>query len=115
MDAGETCANCPQDIPVCDRDNDGNPDITDQCSDIPEDKNGIQDEDGCPEITPPCQGSNCPLVQPLCNSCPCQYADFSNTLHKNDAVSAQLWDAGLKIHYRSSAMVPLKEMLEENE
>jgi OOP family OmpA-OmpF porin len=32
-----------------DRDHDGVPDNRDQCPDIPEDRDGIQDEDGCPE------------------------------------------------------------------
>ena len=41
-------------MPTCDRDDDGIPDVYDQCPDIPEDKNGIEDEDGCPEIPIPC-------------------------------------------------------------
>jgi len=32
-----------------DRDGDGIPDVEDACPDVPEDKDGIQDEDGCPE------------------------------------------------------------------
>ncbi|HXX65974.1 MAG TPA: hypothetical protein VEK07_02270 [Polyangiaceae bacterium] len=32
-----------------DRDGDGVPDDVDQCPDLPEDKDGIQDQDGCPE------------------------------------------------------------------
>jgi hypothetical protein len=33
-----------------DRDGDGIPDDLDQCPDLPEDKDGFEDEDGCPEM-----------------------------------------------------------------
>jgi OmpA-OmpF porin, OOP family len=33
-----------------DKDNDGVPDYKDQCSDMPEDKDGFKDEDGCPDF-----------------------------------------------------------------
>jgi parallel beta-helix repeat protein len=33
-----------------DIDNDGIPDVKDQCPDMPEDKDGFQDEDGCPDF-----------------------------------------------------------------
>ena len=36
--------------PAADRDNDGIPDSKDQCPDQPEDKDGFQDADGCPDI-----------------------------------------------------------------
>jgi outer membrane protein OmpA-like peptidoglycan-associated protein len=36
--------------PLADRDNDGVPDVRDQCPDRPEDKDGFQDADGCPDI-----------------------------------------------------------------
>lgn len=46
MEAGEPIHNgCP----VQDRDLDGVPDRNDQCPDIPEDLDGNEDEDGCPE------------------------------------------------------------------
>ncbi|MFC1611149.1 OmpA family protein [Myxococcota bacterium] len=35
--------------PIDDRDGDGIPDATDQCPDIPEDLDGHEDEDGCPD------------------------------------------------------------------
>lgn len=38
-----------QRLPVPDRDGDGIPDATDGCADEPEDQDGFQDEDGCPE------------------------------------------------------------------
>jgi outer membrane protein OmpA-like peptidoglycan-associated protein len=36
-------------VPEYDRDHDGIPDSVDKCPDIPEDKDGFQDEDGCPD------------------------------------------------------------------
>ncbi len=39
---------CPEEAPA-DRDGDGIPDPLDRCVDQPEDKDGFQDEDGCPE------------------------------------------------------------------
>ena len=41
-----------QDLLPPDRDGDGIPDAVDGCPDIPEDKDGYQDEDGCPEPNP---------------------------------------------------------------
>lgn len=35
---------------IGDRDGDGIPDDRDQCPDVPEDKDGFQDEDGCPDL-----------------------------------------------------------------
>ena len=32
-----------------DRDGDGIPDEIDQCPDVPEDKDGFEDQDGCPD------------------------------------------------------------------
>jgi outer membrane protein OmpA-like peptidoglycan-associated protein len=41
-------------VEPADRDHDGIPDRTDACPDVPETKNGYQDDDGCPdEVTPP--------------------------------------------------------------
>ncbi len=39
---------CPEDT-TKDRDGDGIPDVLDRCPDQPEDKDGFQDEDGCPD------------------------------------------------------------------
>lgn len=112
IDQWETCNTCPQDVPTCDRDDDGIPDVYDQCPDIPEDKNGIEDEDGCPEIPTPCtEDWDCPLVNPLCNSCPCQFADFSNTLHKNDSLRAKLFDQKRRVEYNYSPFVDLKQFI----
>ncbi len=40
-------------LALADRDGDGIPDKVDACIDLPEDKDGYQDEDGCPEENPP--------------------------------------------------------------
>jgi len=64
-----------------DRDGDGVPDDVDECPDLAEDKDGIQDEDGCPEDDADGDGildteDACPLVpgvasaDPKKNGCP---------------------------------------------
>jgi OOP family OmpA-OmpF porin len=64
-----------------DRDGDGIPDDVDECPDLPEDKDGIQDADGCPEDDADGDGvldeqDACPLVpgvpssDPRLNGCP---------------------------------------------
>ena len=66
---------------VHDRDGDGVPDDVDQCPDLPEDRDGIQDDDGCPEDDADSDGipddvDACPLVagepsqDPKKNGCP---------------------------------------------
>jgi hypothetical protein len=66
---------------VRDRDGDGVPDDVDQCPDLPEDRDGIQDDDGCPEEDAdsdgiPDEADACPLVagvasqDPKKNGCP---------------------------------------------
>ena len=111
IDPGETCLSCPQDIKTCDADGDKIPDPIDECPNIPEDYNGIQDSDGCPEPPSQCLGENCTLVSPNCNKCPCQYADFSNTLHPNDKVRARLRDLPTKKHYNFSNFAPLTSFI----
>jgi len=59
---------------LTDSDNDGIPDKDDYCTYIPENYNGINDKDGCPEIEVP---DNKPTLKiDNCNSCPCQFADY---------------------------------------
>jgi hypothetical protein len=64
-----------------DRDGDGIPDDVDQCPDLPEDRDGVQDDDGCPEDDADGDGvlddqDACPLVpgpassDPKTNGCP---------------------------------------------
>ena len=40
----------PRPDPFADRDGDGIPDVRDKCPDAPEDKDGFEDEDGCPDL-----------------------------------------------------------------
>jgi OmpA-OmpF porin, OOP family len=58
-----------------DSDNDGVPDDVDECPDLPEDRDGIQDQDGCPEDDADGDGvldpaDRCPLVKGLPNADP---------------------------------------------
>ena len=107
IDSGETCISCPQDVKTCDIDGDKVPDPIDECPNIP----GPINNGGCP--TPPiqCQGENCALVLPNCNKCPCEYADFSNTLHQNDKVRAKLRDLPTNSHYNFSDFAPLSNFI----
>ena len=107
IDSGETCISCPQDVKTCDIDGDKIPDPIDECPNIP----GPINNGGCP--TPPiqCQGENCALVLPNCNKCPCEYADFSNTLHQNDKVRAKLRDLPTNSHYNFSDFAPLSNFI----
>jgi hypothetical protein len=68
---------------VHDRDGDGIPDDVDECPDLPEDRDRIQDEDGCPEDDADSDGildpqDACPLVpgvasdDPKRNGCPAE-------------------------------------------
>jgi len=98
---------------IQDSDGDGIPDNQDLCPHIQETRNGIDDEDWCPEvwielwcnpISPLVDISNDDLIiQPtLCNQCPCQFADFSNDIHKNDEIRALLRNQEKTILYRFS-------------
>ena len=109
IDPGENCTTCPQDVPNCDRDEDGCPDVTDPCPNLP----GINW--CCPEVPTPCEGEACPLVRPLCNQCPCHFADYSNTLQKDDQVRVRLRDKKLNVHYNYSPFVGIKDFLEFDE
>ncbi len=98
---------------ILDSDGDGIPDTQDLCPTIQETRNGIQDEDGCPEIG---QEINCNPITPFveinnnilivkptaCNQCPCQFSDFSSDLVNNDQVRAILRDKKKTIQYRFS-------------
>ena len=52
-----------------------------------------------------------PIIVSECISCPCNYADFANTLNINDKVKAILWDDALNTIYNQSVPVFLKEFL----
>ncbi len=80
---------CPK---LADRDGDGIPDIYDKCPDQPEDKDGVDDGDGCPETDADADGipdteDACPKqpgprnVDPKKNGCPTSYT-FEGTVIK---------------------------------
>jgi len=82
-----------------DRDNDGVPDEHDECPDLPEDKDGIQDEDGCPEDDADSDGildeqDACPLIpgvwwnDPKKNGCPAPDTDGDGVPDPVDACPA---------------------------
>ena len=106
VDPWENCSNCYQDVPNCDEDEDWCPDPEDPCPKLPGNNGSC-----CPKIPEPCEDWECPLVTPLCNQCPCQYADYSNTLQNNDSVRARLWDQGFKVHYDYSKFAAIKNFL----
>ena len=107
VDPWENCSNCYQDVPNCDEDEDWCPDPEDPCPKLPGNNGSC-----CPKIPEPCGDWECPLVTPLCNQCPCQYADYSNTLQNNDSVRARLWDQGFKVHYDYSKFAAIKNFLQ---
>ncbi|HMT27510.1 MAG TPA: PKD domain-containing protein, partial [Candidatus Absconditabacterales bacterium] len=105
--------NCFQDA-----DGDGILDSDDACPTVPENYNGVEDLDGCPEIglQDACGVSqaSCPAGQTCisvvnCNQCPCQYADFVGSLIPGDTVRAGLRDFPGQVWYRYSPIrqVPL--------
>ncbi|MBN1578528.1 MAG: OmpA family protein, partial [Chitinispirillaceae bacterium] len=68
-----------------DRDNDGIPDKDDQCPGDPEDNDGFEDADGCPDLDNDNDGipdvrDTCPLEPAVCSGCPVRDAD-------NDGIS----------------------------
>ena len=79
-----------------DRDNDGVPDDVDECPDLAEDRDGIQDEDGCPEDDADSDGildekDACPLVpgvpssDPRKNGCPAVQPAAGDAVAPEDA------------------------------
>ena len=52
-----------------------------------------------------------PIIVSECNSCPCNYADFANTLNINDRIKAILRDDSLNTIYNQSIPVFLNEFL----
>jgi len=59
---------------VKDSDGDGINDDEDACVYIPENKNGIEDKDGCPEYKQ--INDNPKFLVDNCNTCPCQFANY---------------------------------------
>ncbi len=118
------CKDCKIEKPEClnwecnticnksiDRDCDWCFDSTDPCPDIAWDPNW---EYACCPVIPPnilCLNWDCPFINPICNQCPCQYADYNNTLQKDDQVRARLWDKSFMVHYNYSQMVNISNYI----
>ena len=47
-----------------------------------------------------------------CNSCPCEYVDFSTDLTKWDVVRAKLWDKNLSAFYGYSNSLAIENFLD---
>jgi outer membrane protein OmpA-like peptidoglycan-associated protein len=61
----------PAPDPLADRDGDGIPDVKDKCPDEPEDKDGFEDEDGCPDPDNDLDG-----IPDVKDKCPNEPEDF---------------------------------------
>jgi len=61
----------PAPDPLADRDGDGIPDVLDKCPDEPEDKDGFEDEDGCPDLDNDKDG-----IPDAVDKCPNEPEDF---------------------------------------
>ncbi len=113
---------------IIDSDGDGIPDHLDACPLIPENYNGIEDFDGCPEIWANLECSvwnldhnnynlslndieNGKIIQPQCLACPCSFSDFANTLTTTDQVKAILWDVDMSVLYSESIPESIKKFL----
>ena len=82
-------------LPDGDIDKDGIVDSKDVCPTVPEDINGVNDSDGCPEgEIPKAPPENNSLKPGACNSCPCQYAKNDSAVLEWDIVKAVLYDFG---------------------
>ncbi len=93
-----------------DRDCDWCPDSTDPCPYLAWSPNGQYK--CCPDLPDTtCLNGDCPLVNPICNQCPCQYADYSNTLQKDDQVRARLRDQSFMVHYNYSPLVNISNFI----
>ncbi len=76
-------------IPDDDRDGDGITDSKDACPDTPENMNGVEDEDGCPEFID-IPDTPAGVIAGQCNVCPCPYVDAAADLVQWDKVRAVL-------------------------
>lgn len=114
---------------IIDSDWDWIPDNLDACPEIPENYNGIEDTDGCPEIWTSAECSiwnmnynvwwlNTELTNEdwifpnECLSCPCTFSDFANSLNIDDKVKAILWDIDMNVLYSESIPESIKQFLQ---
>ena len=106
---------------IIDSDWDWIPDHLDACPLIPENYNGVEDFDWCPEIG---TNVNCAIwskniatientiTQKECLACPCEFSDFANDLNINDTVKAVLWDFDMKTIYSESIPESVRQFLQ---
>lgn len=86
-----------------DTDGDWIPNTTDLCPNIPENFNGVEDKDGCPELDfNPTTNINSTVDVVSCNQCPCQYASYSKTITPNDKFRAVIYDSQTRTIYNFS-------------
>ncbi|MCP3057664.1 OmpA family protein [Myxococcus sp. K38C18041901] len=95
VDTQDKCPNEPgpiQNLGCPDRDNDGVNDAQDKCPDEPEDKDGFQDEDGCPDLDNDADGladaqDKCPneAGPPENSGCPDKDSDNDGVVDRLDA------------------------------
>ncbi len=81
-----------------DADNDGIADSEDQCPNQPEDADGFEDADGCPDNDNDADGvldaqDSCPNEAAACDGCPVRDQDGDGVLDDNDACPAAAEDA----------------------
>ena len=113
IDKWETCGNCPEDVGRCCWNSVLDP--WEDCDTCPQDANcdkcgnGEKDEwetcDTCPEDFGGC------VKSAECNSCPCEYVDFSTDLSKWDTIRAKLWDRQRSVFYNYSNIVAIENYL----
>ncbi|MCK9466710.1 MAG: thrombospondin type 3 repeat-containing protein [Candidatus Absconditabacterales bacterium] len=94
-----------------DSDGDGIPDHLDACPTIPENYNGIEDSDGCPEIDIDGEIDDSGISVKECFSCPCDYSDFANDLNIKDRVKAILWDFDMTTIYSETIPESIRQFL----
>ncbi|HOG15061.1 MAG TPA: hypothetical protein PK674_00585, partial [Candidatus Absconditabacterales bacterium] len=96
-----------------DEDGDGIPDHLDACPTIPENYNGIEDSDGCPEIdVDKLNDEEANITAKECFSCPCNFSDFANDLNIKDKVKAILWDFGMTTIYSETIPENIRQFLQ---
>ena len=108
IDKWETCETCSKDLKELCMDKKPEINIPNQTEDTC--WNWIQDpgEDctNCPKDFWWCVENN------NCNTCPCEYVDFSTDLTKWDSVRAKLWDKSKFVFYRYSNSVSVENYLD---
>jgi hypothetical protein len=96
IDEWEDCNTCPKDV-------------KDWCV-IP--YNPEIEEELIPEEVPEIEDIKRNIKNENCNTCPCEYADFSTDLTRWDIIRAKLWDKNFPVFYRYSNSVSVESLLD---